>query len=265
MLGTPASEQVHVFTLGGMSWPGDPYIPNSSQWQSRAVGPWEKLDAVISGGAGGPTHQAGDYYYGDLRRAFTQAGMWGLFRVLPNTCTVGGTIGLVCLNTTTTPVAPTVTGITPASGPSTGGTPVTITGTDFDTASGGTNVSFGATLATAVSCSSTTTCTATSPAGSGTVDVVVLAHTLSSALSAADQFTYTAAVPAPTLTAISPTSGFTSGGTAVTLTGTGFNPAAGRNARRVRCRTAPRTSCARATRAARQPRRPARSAPWTSS
>ncbi len=47
MLGAPGSEQMHVFNLGGMSWPGDMYIDNSSQLQSRAVGPWEKLDISV--------------------------------------------------------------------------------------------------------------------------------------------------------------------------------------------------------------------------
>ena len=98
VIGAPASEQLHVFNLGGMSWPGDMYIHNASQWQNRAVGPWEKLDILISGGAGGVAQIPGDYFYGDIRRPFTQAGMWGLFRVLPNTCAAGGTAGLLCLN-----------------------------------------------------------------------------------------------------------------------------------------------------------------------
>ena len=97
VLGAPGSEQVHVFNLGGMSWPGDMYIYNSSQWQSRAIGPWEKIDIKISGGAGGVGQVPGDYYYGDMRRAFTQAGMWGIFRVLPNTCNTGGVAGVPCL------------------------------------------------------------------------------------------------------------------------------------------------------------------------
>jgi hypothetical protein len=203
------------------------YIPNSSQWQSRGVGPWEKLDIKVSGGAGGAAQQPGDYFYGDLRRAFTEAGMWGLFRVLPNTCAASGTPGLICLGATATTAAPTVTAISPTSGPSTGGTPVTITGTGFNTAAGGTAVAFDSTAGTSVTCASTTSCTATSPAGTGTVNIVVTAHSLSSATTSADQFTYTAAATAPTVTSISPTSGSTAGGTAVAITGTGFNTAAG--------------------------------------
>lgn len=228
VLGAPASDQVHVFSLGGMSWPGDMYIPNSSQWQSRGVGPWEKLDILVAGGAGGPAGEAGDYFYGDVRRAFTEAGMWGLFRVLPDTCSTGGTPGLVCLGQTVgTPPAPVVTAISPSSGPSTGGTPVTITGTGFDTASGGTSVSFGSSPATGIACSSTTSCTALSPAGSGTVDVIVTASGQASAPVSADRFTYTVAALAPTVAGISPASGPTTGGTIVTVSGTGFNTAPG--------------------------------------
>jgi manganese oxidase len=247
VLGAPQSDQVHVFNLGGMSWPGDMYIPNSSQWQSRGVGPWEKLDISVSGGAGGPTHEPGDYFYGDLRRAFTEAGMWGLFRVLPNTCSTGGTPGLACLGGTTTVNPPTVTGLSPAGGPSTGGTPVTITGTGFDTASGGTAVSFGATPATSVSCASTTSCSVTSPAGTGTVDVIVTANGQASAATAADQFTYSVAATPPTVTGISPTSGSTAGGTSVTVTGTGFNTAAGGTLIQFGATAASNVSCASST------------------
>ena len=187
VLGAPASEQVHVFNLGGMSWPGDMYIGRSSQWQSRAVGPWEKMDAQVSGGAGGVGQIPGDYFYGDLRRPFTQAGMWGLFRVLPDTCSAGGTPGLMCLDQAT---SPTVTAISPASGPAAGEAQVTITGTGFDTSPNGTTVAFGPNAATGVACATTTSCTASSPAGTGTVDVIVTVGGVSSATTGADTFTY---------------------------------------------------------------------------
>ena len=69
-----------------------------------------------------------------------------------------------------------------------------------------------------------TTITATSPAGTSTVDVTVTTPGGTSATSPADQFTYTAAV-APTVTGLSPTSGPEAGGTLVTITGTGFTGA----------------------------------------
>ena len=45
-------------------------------------GPWETVDATVIGGAGGRIRATGDLFYGDLRRPFVQAGMWGLIRVI---------------------------------------------------------------------------------------------------------------------------------------------------------------------------------------
>ncbi|MGX9774013.1 IPT/TIG domain-containing protein [Janthinobacterium aestuarii] len=115
---------------------------------------------------------------------------------------------------------PTITGVTPASGPASGGTAVTITGTGF---TGVTALKFGANNGVAVTVVNATTMTATSPAGSaGTVNVTVTAAGGTSATDAANQFTY---IPAPTVTSISPTAGPTAGGTSVTITGTGFTGA----------------------------------------
>jgi hypothetical protein len=109
-----------------------------------------------------------------------------------------------------------VTGVTPSTGPPTGGTSVTITGTDL---SGATAVDFGSTPAT-VTADSATSITATAPPGTGSVDVTVTTPDGTSAVSSADQFTYTVVVPPPTVTAISPVTGPTAGGTHVTITGT---------------------------------------------
>ena len=121
-------------------------------------------------------------------------------------------------------VGPTVTSISPTYGPAGGGTTVTITGTGFSTTAEATTVDFGTTAATGVSCSTTTSCTATSPAGSGTVDVTVTVGGHTSATSSADEFTYDTT---PTVTQVSPKGGKASGGTVVTVTGTGFLSATG--------------------------------------
>lgn len=90
--------------------------------------------------------------------------------------------------TVTLPALPTVSGISPTSGVTTGGTSVVITGTNF---AGVTSVKFGATNATSYTVNSATQITATSPAGSsGTVDVTVTTSGGTSATSSADQFTY---------------------------------------------------------------------------
>jgi hypothetical protein len=84
--------------------------------------------------------------------------------------------------------APAVTGISPTSGSEAGGDMVTITGSGF---TGATDVGFGATNAANMNVDSDTQITATSPAGTGTVDVTVTTPAGTSATSAADQFTYT--------------------------------------------------------------------------
>jgi hypothetical protein len=77
--GTPGSEQTHVVTLGGMSWPIDPQIDDSPLVSNLALAPWMIVDAAIA--RVGPYPQ--DFFYGDRRRPFSQAGMWGIFRVTP--------------------------------------------------------------------------------------------------------------------------------------------------------------------------------------
>src|SRR5579863_6117100 len=114
---------------------------------------------------------------------------------------------------------PTVTNVNPDTGPSAGGISVTITGTNF---SGATVVRFGGTAASSFTVNSATQIAATSPAGTGTVDVTVTTSGGTSAASGADQFSY---VSAPTVTNVSPNTGPPAGGTSVTITGTNFSGA----------------------------------------
>jgi len=87
-----------------------------------------------------------------------------------------------------------------------------------------TKVVFGGVAATSFSVVSDTQITAVSPAeAAATHAIAVTTPAGTSANVKADQFTYTAAAPA--ITAISPTSGPTTGGTTVTITGTGFTGA----------------------------------------
>jgi IPT/TIG domain len=82
--------------------------------------------------------------------------------------------------------APVVTAVSPTSGGAGGGTMVTVTGAGFTRA---TSVRFG-TNSAAMTVVSDTRISATSPAGSGTVDVTVVTPAGSSTTSPADQFTY---------------------------------------------------------------------------
>jgi hypothetical protein len=118
--------------------------------------------------------------------------------------------------------APTVTSLTPNSGPAGGGTEVIIAGTNFTSTA---TVKFGNTAVNPVSVlfvGSGEIVVTSSPAGTGTVDVTVTTAGGTSATSVNDQFTYTAL---PTVTGVSPTTGSGAGGTSVTITGTNFTGA----------------------------------------
>jgi len=82
---------------------------------------------------------------------------------------------------------PVVTNVAPSFGPSTGGTSVIITGTNFIEA---TALDFGVNAATSFTVNSATQITATSPAGTGVVDVTVTTLGGTSVTSPADLFTY---------------------------------------------------------------------------
>ena len=115
---------------------------------------------------------------------------------------------------------PTVTTVSPDSGPSAGGTAVTLTGTDFTT---GATVTFGGVAATNVIVVSATSITLTTPAHSAGAVTVVVTNPDGQTASLPNGFTF---VAPPTVTTVSPTSGPSAGGTAVTLTGTDFTTGA---------------------------------------
>jgi hypothetical protein len=97
VLGAPGSEQPHVFSMGGLRWSTDPRLPGANTVEAAAVSPWTSTDIDIIGGAGGQGGLIGDMWYGDLRRPFTDAGMWGLLRVLPqDSCAVKRLDGTAC-------------------------------------------------------------------------------------------------------------------------------------------------------------------------
>ena len=100
--------------------------------------------------------------------------------------TPGGTSATSTHNSFDYLPTPSVTGVSPPSGPDIGGTTVTITGTNL---SGAKSVQFGTTAGT-VTADSATSITATSPAGSGMVNVTVTTAYGTSATSSEDEFTY---------------------------------------------------------------------------
>jgi hypothetical protein len=114
--------------------------------------------------------------------------------------------------------APIVRGVSPAGGPTAGGTKVILTGIDFRKVRG---VNFGDARAASFTVDSETQITAVAPSGAaGQVDVRVVAVHATSPKSDSAHYTY---FERPVVTAVSPTSGPSSGGTSVTITGRFFD------------------------------------------
>ena len=112
--------------------------------------------------------------------------------------TPAGTSAAVTADKYTYVAAPAVTGLSPTTGSTLGGTEVTITGSVFGGASA---VKFGTTAAASFSVSSASKIVATAPAGTGTVDVRVTTPAGTSAVVTADRYTYVA--PLITVTGVS--------------------------------------------------------------
>lgn len=114
---------------------------------------------------------------------------------------------------------PTITGITPASGSTAGGTVVTLTGTNF---CAGATVAVNGVAGTGVTVVNATTITFTTPPGTlGATTVTVTCPNGTGTTT----FTYTApGATGVTVTGVAPGVGPTTGGTPITITGTGFAP-----------------------------------------
>ena len=97
--------------------------------------------------------------------------------------------------------APTISGLAPSSGPASGGTNVTVTGTNL---APGVSFSFGPNPATILSCPSITSCSVTSPPGTGIVDVIATTAFGSSPNTLADDFVYGGIATTTTITLATP-------------------------------------------------------------
>jgi len=193
-------------TTGSIVWSVSTPTESGGNWLGLTAA---NSDTLVSGGTL-PPGQPLDYQIAIVILKNMQPGEYkGCIKFKPQngqSCGDGNSVPV------TLDVHPKVTGINPTNGPVS--TSVTITGAGFTNATG---VKFGSTDAS-FQFVNDTQITATSPTGSGTVDVTVTTANVTSNSGTADQFTYTSS--APTLTNISPNSG--PAGTTVTITGTGF-------------------------------------------
>jgi len=130
-----------------------------------------------------------------------------------------GSVGTAAVASAAKPKVPTIREILPQHGPEAGGTTVEILGKNLG---GVTGVSFGTTAALMVTPVSQSAVLATSPAGTGSVDVTVTTGIGTSVPVSADQFSY---VITPTIANVTPHVGTTLGGNRVTITGAGFTGA----------------------------------------
>lgn len=156
---------------------------------------------------------AATYVMVDAAQVAWNAGNHGLLQPTGNPVDTGSRVTAKASASTAT-----VTSCTPDTGVVAGNTAVTIAGTNLDYVSA---VKFGTTKATSLKRVSETSITCKTPAHvRGAVDIVVLDDSGDKTLS--NGFTYTGA---PTVTTCAPNTGTTSGGTAVTITGTNFTGA----------------------------------------
>jgi len=120
---------------------------------------------------------------------------------------------------------PTITSVSPATGPTSGGTTITINGTNF---ASGAAVTIGGRAATNVTVVNASTITAVTPLGpanelaSQPLEVVVT-NADGQSVTKAQAFAYF--VPPPSITSLTPSAATTSGGTTVTIKGAGFTTA----------------------------------------
>ncbi len=118
-------------------------------------------------------------------------------------------------NVYTANLGPTVTSISPTSGTMVGGTTITLTGTNFIS---GATITVGGTTCTSPTWISSTSMTCVTPAKAVGVNSIVLTNPDTQISTLANSYTYTTF----SLMSVAPTNGNLSGGTLITLAGTGF-------------------------------------------
>jgi formylglycine-generating enzyme required for sulfatase activity len=199
-VGGKAANALGLHDMAGnvYEWVNDWYAGYSSGTQTNPLGPVSGSTRVCRGGTG--VFDVND----DVRSSNRAVGAPGY---------ASFTIGFRVARDVVPAPAPTVSSVSPTSGSTLGGTAITITGTNL---TGASSVTVGGVAATSVVVVSPTRITAVTPAGTAGAKTVAVT-TAGGTATVTNGFTYV--VPAPTVSSVSPTSGSTSGGTAITITG----------------------------------------------
>ncbi len=158
---------------------------------------------------------------GDTSLSLTLRNGAGPTSPLAITCVPSSGAQVFSIPVTSAQAVSAITGISPSSGPTSGRTQVTITGSGF---TGTTGVRFG-TQAAYFTVDSYSSIVAISPSTNraGAVDVTVTTPAGTSATSSADQFTYTVATNVPTVSSIFPDMGPADGGGIAFIFGSNFS------------------------------------------
>ena len=203
-----------------LSWDGGPWGQQYDIYLGTGAQPTLIASNVVTGAPDPPpSHALGTFKLSGLAPNTTYR--WRIVsKTMANLSANGTTWSFTTGGTAPTPGA-TVTSISPPTGPSAGGTSVTITGTNF---APGATVSFGLSTATKIVVVSSSQITATTPpqvGGSANVTVINQAGTSGSL---AGGFLYTSPPPStnPQLNVVVPNTGSPEGGTAVTISGNNF-------------------------------------------
>lgn len=178
---------LHLYSFGGsVSWQTATSLA-SSTWTSAQTVDLSGLDSALTSRYGG-NYQSSERYYGGLWYGAlgNRTGLWLFQPVDPNNCSwpfagLGIAPAELCSGT------PTVTIVSPATGPASGGTAITLSGTNLDCASA---VTFGGTAASVVSKSPTSLSVTTPAHAASAVNVAVT--TPGGTATKTNGFTYTA-------------------------------------------------------------------------
>ncbi len=236
-------QEYQAFVPLGPSSPISQSPANGATGQSQNVtlawdgGPWgQQYDIYLSAGpTSNPTLIASNVVTGAPDPPPGHAlGTFNLSGLAPNTTyrwrivsktmanlAVGGAIwSFTTAGTATTPGAGVIS-VSPASGPSAGGTSVTITGTTF---APGATVSFGLSTATKIVVVNSANITATTPPQVGGSANVTVINPDGTSWSLPGGFLYASPPPStqPTLNVVVPNTGSPEGGTAITISGHNF-------------------------------------------
>ncbi|HKH64521.1 MAG TPA: Ig-like domain repeat protein [Solirubrobacterales bacterium] len=198
--------------LGLSIEPGEVDVTNSSQTVTITARVTDDLSGLVNGDAGFASPANSQSAIGGLERIsgtdmdgvyrtqvtvprFAESGTWLAFlhfrdragnwvEITPKKLEEAGLPSALQVNAATVPV---VSSVTPASGPESGGTQVEISGSGFTRVTG---VTFGSVDAASFTVNSPTSITATTPPGSGSVDIVVSVSGGNSEATSADRFRY---------------------------------------------------------------------------